>query len=248
MHQSQHEFCPLEVNLNKILIDVMFVNPDGQPALAPSGLIQAGFLGKSCDVYHMTNRYHESAVSNGFIHAQHNTTHALSHQLSPASRYLRPSSYLRHALLLGFSSSPSYIYTHSVVFDMYIFFYLPFCSCKLVLQTSCPPFLLIFVTCCFFVSISVLICLDRQQGSSLLIVTIFHGVPLPLHTALNFCSFAASHTLRLSLWAVQLIQNVYKKTQSAHSELQKAAIFFFPLHREMLQRASPTALQRNINQ
>lgn len=87
--------------------------------------------------------------------------------------------------------------------------------------------MLILVTCCFFVSISVLICLDRQQGSSLLIVTVFHGVPLPLHTALNFCSFAASHTLHLSMGCTANPKCVLKK-QSAHSELQKAAIFFPP--------------------
>lgn len=37
-------------------------------------------------------------------------------RLSPTSRYLRPSSYLRHALLLGFSSSPSSPQTHSAMF------------------------------------------------------------------------------------------------------------------------------------
>lgn len=98
----------------------MFVNPDGQPALAPSGLIQACFLGKSCDftIWLIDTMNLLSAMGSYML----STTHALSHQLSPASRYLRPSSYLRHALLLGFSSSPSYIFTHSVVFDMYIFF------------------------------------------------------------------------------------------------------------------------------
>lgn len=148
--------------------------------------------------------------------------------------------------MLGFSSSPSCIYTHSVVFDMYIFFYLPFCSLKSCIFDILPS---LFVDLCHLLLLcfSVLICLDRQQGSSLLIVTVFHGVPLPLHTALNFCSFAASHTLHLSLWAVQLIQNVYKKRVRTLN-CKKLQFSFFPPNREMLQRASPSALQRNINQ
>lgn len=213
----------------------MFVNPDGQPALVPSGLIQACFLGKSCDftIWLIDTMNLLSAMGSYML----STTHALSHQLSPASRYLRPSSYLRHALLLGFSSSPSYISTHSVVFDMYIFFYLPFCSCK-----SCILDILssLFVDLCHLLLLCFYLCsyLFGQTAGQL----ITHRYRLswsPSSYSFEFLFFCCiPHSASLSMGCTANPKCVLKK-QSAHSELQKAAIFFFPLHREMLQRASP---------
>lgn len=64
-------------------------------------------------------------------------------RLSSASRYLWPSSYLRHALLLGFSSSPHRTLTHSTML-VFIYLFISFCSRKS----------LDILQCCFFLYLS----------------------------------------------------------------------------------------------
>lgn len=131
---------------------------------------------------------------------------------------------------------------------MYIFFYLPFCSCKSCILDILPS---LFVDLCHLLLLCFYLCsylFGQTAGQLITHRYCLSWSPSPSSYSFEFLFFCCiPHSASLSMGCTANPKCVLKK-QSAHSELQKAAIFFFPLHREMLQRASPTALQRNINQ
>lgn len=143
----------------------------------------------------------------------------LAIRLSPLSRYLRPSSYLRHALLLGFSSSP---HTLSNVCLLLNLSSSPFVPVNLCFFGHPALSVLLPVAHCFFVSICLLISLGRQRGSSLLIITIFLAVSfLPHKSFWNFC-----HSLSVVLpFSLSCTANPkYIKNHSALPEPREAPI------------------------
>lgn len=130
------------------------------------------------------------------------TTHHMPRaiKLSPASRYLRPSSYLRHALLLGFSSSHStYTHTHKQThtqqcLSFFLFkkksLFISFCSRKSLFfrHTALTQCCRLSLTTSLFLSVF-FISLCRLCG----IIT----VALLPNKSLNFCPIAVSLPLSL---------------------------------------------------
>lgn len=166
----------------------------------------------------------------------------LAIRLSPASRYLRPSSYLRHALLLGFSSflSPPPPHTHTQqCLSSSISLLISFCSRKSLCFFFGHPALSVLLPVArgVLVSICRLISPGRRRGSSLLIITVFLAVSLLPHKSLSFCP-SLSASLPLSLWAARLIRNILKITVHSlnheklpflpHSPIERDASGSFP--------------------
>lgn len=93
------------------------INRAGRSAV----LMRTGVLARSRD------RRCDRASSRSRLHMLSVTQHMpRAVRLSPVSRYLGPSSYLRHALLLGFSSSCTHALTHraaSVSLNLFVHFF-----------------------------------------------------------------------------------------------------------------------------
>ena len=126
-------------------------------------------------------------------------------RLSLASRYLQPSSYFRHALLLGFSISP--LHTHTLSnFCLLLYLCVSFFLQILTFWTSCPLSLSISVSYCFlFLSLLLSLWTDSVAArySSLLSDNLSPSTSI-------FVFLFPSCCISPSLWAAHLIRNILK--------------------------------------
>lgn len=148
--------------------------------------------------------------------------------------------------MLGFSSSPSYISTHSVVFDMYVFFYLPFCSCKSCILDILPS---LFVDLCHLLLLCFYLCsylFGQTAGQLITHRYCLSWSPSPSSYSfefLFFCCIPLSASLSMSCTANP--KCVFKKNRVRTLNCRKLQFSFFPFN-ERCFRELPLLLCKEI--
>lgn len=199
---------------------VVFGNPDGRSAFLPTSIRpHAGRLSREVMWSAIWLREPMELLSAVGSYVFSTTQHMpWAIRLSPASRYLRPSSYLRHALLLGFSSSPPPL--HSAMFVVfYISLHLLFVLVNLCILDILPS---LCVAACRLLLLCFYLCSYLFGQTVWQLIThhycLFLGVSLLPNGSLNF-----SLSFTISPFSLGCAANPkYIKNHCALSELHTA--------------------------